>query len=265
MGNVGGSNKSTPFVLEIDGLIGSGKTTLINKCLVPYFESKGLRVTIVKEPVDEWKELLPLFYADPTKYAYLFQTVAFHDRVRECQDKWKNYSETSDIFITERGMLSDMIFVKTLHEQGHINDVELKCYMKWWKLWGELIPFKPDLFIYLSPSMETIMKRVKKRSRPGEEHVSEEYQTMLKKYHDEIFDVDYFMDTPVHKIESDIDFEEHIYNSPVFKKIKQDVDVNGTDIINAFDDRKKDIDNATFISIELSLIYKKICEINDKK
>lgn len=222
-----------PFVLDIEGLIGSGKTTLIEKCLVPFFESKGLSVTVIREPVDQWGELLPLFYKDPAKYAYLFQTMAFHDRVRESQDKWGEYSDTTDIFITERGALSDTLFVKSLHEQKLMSDVEVKCYMKWWNLWSDVIPFKPDLFVYLSPSMDTIMDRVKKRSRPGEEGISLDYQLILKKYHDDLFDSNSKEHIIVHKIDSDVDFGKE------FGSIESD------DITN-----------------ELNKLYKQICIVN---
>jgi deoxyadenosine/deoxycytidine kinase len=204
-------NISKPFVIFVESIIGSGKTTLIEKCLVPAFTEKGLKVVIVKEPVDEWGEILPLFYGDPTKYGYLFQTIAFHDRVRECQHKWRTHKDTADIFIAERSVQSDTFFMKTLYELGNISQIEMKAYEKWWNLWAEVNPLKPDLYIYLDPTMNAVMQRVSKRNRDGEEEVSLKYQTILKKYHDELFNAAYIVmdgrDVPTYKIETDDNFE----------------------------------------------------------
>jgi deoxyadenosine/deoxycytidine kinase len=65
--------KHIPIIISVKGLIGSGKTVLINECLEPLLTKGGYRVKFIKEPVDEWTEILPLFYKDPKKYSYHFQ------------------------------------------------------------------------------------------------------------------------------------------------------------------------------------------------
>jgi deoxyadenosine/deoxycytidine kinase len=203
-----------PFVIEVEGIIAAGKTTLIEECLIPYLKEKGWRVTLIKEPVDEWTEILPLFYEDPKRWAYHFQTTAFHSRVRESQRMWREHASVTDVFITERGPLSDQLFMKTLHQSGQITDLELKHYYDWWKLWTEVMPFYPDMILYLSPSIDESMRRINERARPGEEKVTPGYQQTLMKVHDELFGHEFVQvtstrSTPVLHIDSNKNYKKN--------------------------------------------------------
>ena len=55
--------------IVIDGNIGAGKTTQLNR-----IEKLGFRV--VKEPIEQWP--LDLFYSDPERWGFLFQMVRLH-------------------------------------------------------------------------------------------------------------------------------------------------------------------------------------------
>jgi deoxyadenosine/deoxycytidine kinase len=201
-------NQKKPIVLSVEGIIGVGKSSIIEHCLIPLLTSRGWKVTLIEEPVNEWKEILPLFYKDPSRWAYHFQTMAFHDRVRESQDKWENYKDNTDIFITERSVYSDPLFMKTLYERGNVTDLEMKNYIKWWSLWKTVLHFNIDMFIYLTPTIEETMRRVRLRSREGEEGVSIDYQLDLLKQHENFFGSGIVMETiPVHKLDTDSDFK----------------------------------------------------------
>lgn len=202
-----------PFVIDVEGIIGAGKTTIIEECLIPLFESKGLKVVLVKEPVDNWGEILPRFYKDPARWGYHFQTKAFLDRVNESNKMWDAHKDEADIFICERGVMSDTLFMKTLYEQGHVDDLEWKHYQEWWAMWDRVMPFSPDLFVYLTPTMDEVMRRVRLRARDGEEGVGREYQMLLKDKHDEMFDRDSVAMSPtnvvpIHRIETDSNFKD---------------------------------------------------------
>lgn len=177
-----------PYILVVDGVISSGKSTLISECLVPGLTEAGYRVHVVAEPVDKWREsgLLSRYYSDIKTNAYLFQTQAFHDRVRACQDAWKFRNET-DVFLLERSVLSDRLFVEMLREDGLFDDLLYKCYNDWWGMWNELIPFTPSLFLYVKTSVTECMKRIAKRARPGEEGITAEYETRLLAQHERFF------------------------------------------------------------------------------
>ena len=177
------------IVISVEGLIGCGKTTLLHRCLVPILLERGWKVTLVDEPVSKWDKdgLLKKFYDDPKRWAYHFQTKAFHDRVRECQSQYKKHKDDTDVFLLERSVFSDTIFMKTLHETGVVDDMEMQNYTDWWNMWEEVMPFHPDLFIYLKPDLDICMSRVRERSRKGEEGVRKDYQRKLQEKHDEFF------------------------------------------------------------------------------
>lgn len=173
-------------VIVVDGIIGAGKTTFIDKCLVPYLRAQGLIVAVVEEPVELWKEsgALKQFYEDPSRRAYQFQTRAFHDRIKMVLERFRAYKDTADVFILERSIFTDVLFMEMLHESGTIDETEYVDYMDIWTMWSNLMPFTPDLFVYLRPPVEEAMKRLRHRNRDGEAGVSQAYQTDLLKKHD---------------------------------------------------------------------------------
>lgn len=181
-----------PVVIVVDGIIGAGKTVFIRDCLIPQMTKMGLKVTEVKEPVDLWKKSgrLQQFYADPRKRAYQFQTGVFHDRIMECRKAHTKHQRDTDIFLLERSIFTDVLFMNMLLNDELIDHTEHEDYHKMWAMWRELMPFTPDLFVYLRPDLEECMKRLQVRNRAGESGVSHSYQENLLKEHDKFLSGD---------------------------------------------------------------------------
>lgn len=177
----------TPFVISVEGIISAGKTSLIEGVLVPLWTSQGLRVRVIEEPVGKWKDILPIFYENPERWGYHFQSKAYLDRVVESKRMWDLHKDDTDIFILDRSIFSDPQFMKVNRDLGNVCEMEMRHYLEWWNLWNEVMPFTPNLFIYLNISVEESMIRIANRARNGESRVTSEYQTLLKKYHDEMF------------------------------------------------------------------------------
>lgn len=203
-------------VVVIDGLIGAGKTTLIRECVIPYFTGQNLKIIEVAEPVSKWKSTgrLAQFYADPAKRAYQFQTMAFHDRVTECLKQHQAHPD-ADIFILERSIFTDLLFVKALLHDGIIDQTEYDDYISLWTMWEKLLPVEPDLFVYLKPGLDTCMSRLTSRSRDGET-VGRDYQKRLEEYHDEFYQ-------PVIEIKPDVKVKSLIIQTDEDFKNDQDV------------------------------------------
>lgn len=180
-------NTHKPFVISVEGIISAGKTCFIKECLIPMWASQGVKARIIKEPVDKWGDILPLFYEDPKRWAYHFQSKAFHDRVMESKYMWDTYKDDTDIFICDRSIFSDPQFMEINHQLGNVTDLELQHYQEWWNMWSTVMPFTPNLFIYLEPTIEKAMERCKLRARNGETRVTPEYQQLLKISHDNKF------------------------------------------------------------------------------
>ena len=180
--------KTQPIVLVIEGVVGAGKTNLLS-VLTDYFTQQGLKVCAIPEPVDLWEEIgiLKKFYSDIPRYAYEFQTFTFVSRLKKIIEYYETNSD-ADIYILERSIFSDRhFFVEMLHQQHHLDDVQMKMYEEWWEMWYRINPLFPSAFVYLKPSLDECMKRVKTRARDGEETVGEEYQQKLLDHHDKFF------------------------------------------------------------------------------
>lgn len=183
-----------PFVIVVDGGIGAGKTVYIDVMCKKLIQ-KGWRITIVQEPVELWRQsgILDLYYRDPKRWAYHFQTKAFHDRVKINIDAYEKHSKDTDIFILERSPFTDNLFMEVLHDDGIVTDMEYKDYKNWWKLWYKVMPYSPNIFIYLRPSIDVQMARIEERNRKeeltkdGKGGVTREYQEKLVAKHDNFF------------------------------------------------------------------------------
>ena len=180
-----------PFVLVIDGIIGAGKSTLVNRCIIPILGER-FNIVFIPEPIEEWKSSgrLEQFYSDPARRAYQFQTRVFHDRIKMVREYVSNAKKRGqvDLYILERSIFTDTLFMKTLLEQGTIDRSEYDDYTQLWNMWVELMPIEIDLFLYLKPSLKTVMSRLALRNRKGEGGVSTEYQSILEKHHNEFFE-----------------------------------------------------------------------------
>lgn len=182
-------------VVYVEGLIGAGKSTLLRNI---ERVSDPKRVRVIYEPVDEWEKfgMLSTFYNDPARWAYTFQTYVCISRIQaitvflEKLSVEEEYNSLEFLFV-ERSVFSDRyFFMKNLYESGKVNEVEMKVYESWWEMWKKLLPeefHKKNMFLYVKPSMETVMRRVETRARSGENLVSNTYQEQLQCVHDEFF------------------------------------------------------------------------------
>ena len=83
----------------------------------------------------------------------------------------------------ERSMKSNRMFSFLQHQNGNISDTQYKKYMCKFEDVSKQLP-KVIARIYIKTSVDTAMKRIKQRSRPGEEHVTREYLKLLEACHE---------------------------------------------------------------------------------
>ncbi|HSW76968.1 MAG TPA: deoxynucleoside kinase [Candidatus Saccharimonadales bacterium] len=171
------------FIIAVEGLTGATKTTTIYNMLVPFFKQKGYSVMVVDEPVNLWTDILSLFYNAPALYGYQFQTTVLCDRLINTINMFKEYPDTH-IFILDRSIFTDKVFMQTLYEQGKQTELEWKNYQKLWSLLKQLMPFEINLILYLDLPIDDTFERIKMRKREGEEHINKDYLCLLKKNHD---------------------------------------------------------------------------------
>ena len=155
-------------LIVIDSEIGAGKTTLIS-LLATAFKAQGLWVAVIPEPVSEWERvrLLQEFSADqPPKHraqsTYIFQTYAFVTRVKSTQ-KVVAASPDADIYLLEHSVLTDcFVFMELLREL--VGPRYMEMYEAWWEMWSQVMPIRPEKFVYLNPSLNKFQARVEARA-----------------------------------------------------------------------------------------------------
>lgn len=165
--------------ISVEAAIGGGKTTFLEH-VVPHLNTSSYKE--IPEPVEEWEEsgVLKRSYNEP-EFKFAAQCVFFTSRINNFR---KLYDSSVDLHISERSAFSDKIFWKI----NCVDPVLNKCYMDMWKMWQYLTPVRnPDLFIYLSLSIDTCVKRTEERSREAESSMTKEYQQQILDEHNRIF------------------------------------------------------------------------------
>jgi deoxyadenosine/deoxycytidine kinase len=170
----------------IEGNIGCGKSTMLSLL------RNEKDVEVIEEPVHVWKDIkeekedgqgeniLGLFYKNPSRYAYLFQTIVFKTRMMALEPK-----QEKPIRFSERSIWTDKnIFSKSCFEMGHMSSIEKSAYDVWFDWLERKITRKPDGIIYLRATPEVCLDRVRQRHREEESSVSLDYLTVIHDKHE---------------------------------------------------------------------------------
>ena len=181
--------KNHPFV-GLAGNIGVGKTTfteIVAEKLgwTPYFES-----------VDD-NPYLGDFYGDMSRWSFNLQVYFLHKRFKSHHDM----SLSNGGVIQDRTIYEDVeIFARNLNEMGFMDQRDWKNYRNLFSIMTSYL-HKPDLIVYLKASTDTLISRIKSRSRDYEKSIDPEYlHTLNVSYNKWISNL---IDIPVLLIETD--------------------------------------------------------------
>jgi len=186
--NKTGTN-SSPFV-GIAGNIGVGKTTfteIVAKKMgwKAYFES------VLDNPY------LNDFYGDMQRWSFNLQIYFLHHRFSTHHEMTNQKGGK----IQDRTIYEDVeIFAKNLHEMGNIDKRDWENYCNLFKLMTSYLQ-QPNIIVYLRASTDTLITRIKKRSRDYERSISPEYLHQLNISYDRW--VNSIADIPTLTIETD--------------------------------------------------------------
>lgn len=150
--------------VAVDGPIGVGKTSLVEMLARKFHGTKIL------EDVDN--PFLPDFYKK--KKGAAFQTQLFF-----LLSRYQQQQEIAQIDLFTNLVVADYHFPKDkIFACLNLDDSELLIYDRLYTLLSESVR-KPDLVIYLQGSLETCLKRIKKKTRTLEKAVTPEYLAQL--------------------------------------------------------------------------------------
>lgn len=179
------------FIISIEGNISSGKSTLLADLKNKY--KNNPQIIFLKEPVDEWEDIkdenginmLEKFYANTCKYAFSFQIMAYISRLSLLR---KIYNENNNvIIITERSLYTDKyVFAKMLYDQKNIESVHYQIYLKWFDEFIHDFPINHVIYVKTDPDI--CFKRIKTRSRTGEDVIPLDYLKLCNEYHEQFLD-----------------------------------------------------------------------------
>lgn len=173
--------------IALEGNIGSGKSTLLR-----FLRARGIRV--VDEPLQRWQgrdspgsssNLLSLFYNDPKRWAFTFQSAAFFTRAQSAIDSYTD--NDSGLWVLERSLHSDKYcFATNCFKTGLFTQAEWDLYLDIHQFTMQQFPaLNLDGFVYLRTQPSTAMRRILARAREEESAIPLEYLQQLHTRHEE--------------------------------------------------------------------------------
>lgn len=163
-------------VIVLAGTIGAGKSSL-TKML-----AEELGAEAFYESVED-NQVLPLFYRDPQKYAFLLQIYFLNKRFEAIKRALLHNDNVLD-----RSIYEDSLLFHLNADLGRATAIEVEVYdslLKHMLKEIESLTFKqrPDLLVHVSVSFEKMLERIQKRGREFEQL---EYDSSLYDYYREL-------------------------------------------------------------------------------
>ncbi|WP_203640852.1 deoxynucleoside kinase [Levilactobacillus andaensis] len=167
-------------MLVLSGTIGAGKTSLTTLL------AEHLHKPAFYESVDDNK-ILPLFYQNPQKYAFLLQIYFLNKRLDSIKA-----ANADDESVLDRSIFEDSLLFHLNADLGRATSTEVDIYDSLLANMMQELPDathkkNPDLLIHINISFETMLERIKKRGRSYEQidhdpSLYEYYQQLDQRY-----------------------------------------------------------------------------------
>lgn len=173
--------------IAIEGPIGVGKTALAERL------SRHFGGDIIYEMAED-NPFLPDFYKNPERFAFQAQTFFLVSRFAQ-QKQLLN----RDLF--SGAVIADYLFAKDRIFAGiNLSELEFSLYDRVASaMESEIVA--PDLVIYLTASVDSLMKRIKNRGRDFERFIDRTYlETLCEALHNYFF---HYTDTPLLVVKTD--------------------------------------------------------------
>ncbi len=172
-------------MLLIAGTIGAGKSSLTD------FLSKEMASKPFYENVED-NDVLPLFYSNPERYAFLLQIFFLNKSFLGMREALSN----DDNFI-DRSIYEDSLMFHLNADLGRIAPMEVEQYDNLLNTMlrelEESAPLKhPDLMVHIKVSLDTMIERINKRGRSYEQIANDptlyDYYKELNQRYDEWYE-----------------------------------------------------------------------------
>jgi len=174
-------------LVSIEGNIGAGKTTLLDE-LKKHYPS----CTYVDEPVKKWQKLgypsiLELFYTDPKRWSFTFETLTLITRMASLQipiSPIKRLLGRRCAVIAERSIFTSLnVFAQVQEDRGMLSHTENAIYRYLSSILTGSFLNLDIKFVYVNTSPDVCYKRIQKRERSEEIPIQLSYLEELDKKH----------------------------------------------------------------------------------
>lgn len=206
------NDSSYPFIVSLEGNIGAGKSTIIEKLQQiygcddswKYFgDLADAKIVFMKEPVDVWtsirdsvtgESIFEKFYKDSKTYSFAFQVMVYNTHL-EAFRKVVRDNPDCVLLICERSIDAGRhIFAEMLRDDGMIDDVSFQVYKRLVESTANEFPL--DAIMYLDVAPTVCLERIGKRAREGEDGIPLEYLEKCDRYYRKwLFSKDLVLDT----------------------------------------------------------------------
>ena len=154
---------SLPFkFISIEGNIGSGKTSLVNK-IITDFKGKIILEEFAENP------FLPDFYKEPEKHAFPLEMFFMAERFQQLSSNINHQDLFSELTVADYSFFKSKLFA-----QNNLKENELDLFNRLYNIMFSSIK-KPDLLIYLHSDIKRLQQNIKKRGRQYERNISDNY------------------------------------------------------------------------------------------
>lgn len=176
--------------IAVAGNIGAGKTTL-TEMLARHFKWEPQYEDVENNPY------LYDFYEDMPRWSFNLQIYFLNTRLRQLLDIQRGEHPV----IQDRTIYEDaQIFAPNLHEMGLMSSRDFDNYTQFFQTLRTMIQ-PPDLMIYLSASVPTLVDNIQKRGREYEENIRLDYLKRLNDFYNQW--VDQYREGPLLIIDAD--------------------------------------------------------------
>jgi deoxyguanosine kinase len=153
--------------ITIEGNIGAGKTTLAH-LLSKHFNARLILEGFADNP------FLPKFYENPKQFAFPLELFFMAERFKQL----KELLQQKDMFQTIT--ISDYLFTKCLlFAKVNLPDDEFRLYQRLFEIIHQQL-IQPSILIYLHSPVSKLQENIKKRNRPYEQNIPNEYLFSLQ-------------------------------------------------------------------------------------
>src|ERR1700750_122497 len=148
--------------ITVEGNIGAGKTTLTN-LLATHFNARLILEEFADNP------FLSKFYENPTQYAFPLELFFMAERFKQL----KELLQQKDLF--QSITISDYLFTKCLlFAKVNLPADEFRLYQRLFDIIHQQL-VQPEILIYLHAPVNKLQQNIKKRNRPYEQRIPDEY------------------------------------------------------------------------------------------